>query len=110
MVKRFSASSAAQLMQCHGSANLELAIPGYVEPTRDEMAGAKGVGTRMHDSFKEFTHWTSPDLHGLVRLVYQYSQLHWKKRRAYLADVSDPKAAAWFQLVISCVPLVLQEQ
>ena len=36
MTKRFSASSAAQLMQCHGSANLELAIPGYVV---DKVAG-----------------------------------------------------------------------
>ena len=69
MAKRFSASSAAQLMQCHGSAHLELAIPGYVEPTRDEMAGAKGVGTRMHDSFKEFTSWSDKDLMYLGFLV-----------------------------------------
>ena len=110
MVKRFSASSAAQLMQCHGSANLELAIPGYKEPVKDEMAGAKGVGTRMHDSFKAFTHWTSLVLCDLSGLVYQYSRLHWKKRRAYLADVSDSEAAAWFQGVMPFVPPVLQEQ
>lgn len=48
MSKRFSASSAAQLMSCPGSANLELAIPGYVEPVRDDAAGAKGVGTVLH--------------------------------------------------------------
>ena len=83
-------------MQCHGSAHLELAIPGYVEPVRDEMAGAKGVGTRMHNSFKALAHWNRPDLGPLSDLVYLYSRLHWKKRRAYLADVSDSEAAAWF--------------
>jgi hypothetical protein len=35
-------------MSCPGSANLELAIPGYVEPVRDDAAGAKGVGTILH--------------------------------------------------------------
>jgi hypothetical protein len=35
-------------MSCPGSANLELAIPGYVEPVRDDAAGAKGVGTVLH--------------------------------------------------------------
>ena len=96
MTKRFSASSAAQLMQCHGSAHLELAIPGYVEPTRDEMAGAKGVGTRMHDSFKGFTLWDDTELAELGFLVRAYSQLNWRKRRKYLADVNDAEAALWF--------------
>jgi uncharacterized protein DUF2800 len=54
--KRFSASSAAQLMSCPGSANLELAIKGYVEPVRDDAAGAKGVGTVLH-AFMD-THFT----------------------------------------------------
>jgi hypothetical protein len=35
-------------MSCPGSANLELAIPGYVEPVKDPDAGAKGVGTVLH--------------------------------------------------------------
>jgi hypothetical protein len=35
-------------MSCPGSANLELAIAGYVEPVRDDAAGAKGVGTVLH--------------------------------------------------------------
>lgn len=59
MPKRFSASSAAQLMTCPGSANLELAIPGYVEPVRDDMAGAKGVGTMLH-AFMD-TYFTGED-------------------------------------------------
>jgi hypothetical protein len=35
-------------MSCPGSANLELAIAGYVEPVRDDAAGAKGIGTILH--------------------------------------------------------------
>jgi hypothetical protein len=46
-------------MTCPGSANLELAIPGYVEPDRDDAAGAKGVGTVLH-AFMD-THFTQTD-------------------------------------------------
>lgn len=89
MTKRFSASSAAQLMQCPGSANLELAIPGYVEPKRDEMAGAKGVGTRMHDSFKPLAHWSMVAVTDLMILMERYAALHWTKRRKLLEDITE---------------------
>ena len=103
-MKRFSASSAAQLMQCHGSAHLELAIPGYVEPQRDEMAGAKGVGTRMHDSFKAFTTWTLVELIELSELVSKYSRLDWRLRRRYLADTRGTEAQKWFDSALSFIP------
>ena len=91
-------------MQCHGSAHLELAIPGYVEPVRDEMAGAKGVGTRMHDSFKEFTLWEYTELIELSELVLEYSGLDWRKRRKYLADITAPEAALWLNMAMPYVP------
>ena len=94
-MKRFSASSAAQLMQCHGSANLELAIPGYVEPQRDEMAGAKGVGTRMHSSFAQITNWSRDQLNDLASLVGEYSKLHYRKRRAVVADTNSVETLEW---------------
>ena len=94
-MKRFSASSAAQLMQCHGSANLELAIPGYVEPQRDEMAGAKGVGTRMHSSFAQITNWSLDQLNDLASLVGEYSKLHYRKRRAVVADTNSVETLEW---------------
>jgi hypothetical protein len=46
-------------MACPGSANLELAIKGYVEPVRDDAAGAKGVGTVLH-AFMD-THFTNTE-------------------------------------------------
>ena len=49
---RFSASYAAQLMACPGSADLEKSIPGWVAPEVDETKGAKGQGTRMHEYFE----------------------------------------------------------
>lgn len=101
MTKRFSASSAAQLMQCPGSANLELAIPGYVEPQRDEMAGAKGVGTRMHDSFRPLAAWDLMELDLLSDLIWNYSQLHWKKRRALLDDPTEAESEAWLTTTLN---------
>ena len=95
MTKRFSASSAAQLMQCHGSANLELAIPGYKEPVRDEMAGAKGVGTRMHDSFRPLAHWNCADLDGLAGVMKLYASEHWRKRRTYMDDITSLETLEW---------------
>ena len=48
---RFSASYASRYNNCHGSANLEEAIPGFEHPTRNE-DGAKGEGTRLHKIFE----------------------------------------------------------
>ncbi len=46
-MKRFSASSASKMMACHASANLEVAIPGFVEPART-YGGAAQAGTDVH--------------------------------------------------------------
>lgn len=46
-MQRFSASSASKHMACHASANLELAIPGFVEPPR-VYGGAAQAGTDVH--------------------------------------------------------------
>lgn len=48
MPQRFSASSAGRLMACHASANLELAIPNWVEPVKDDKMGAKATGSGVH--------------------------------------------------------------
>ena len=109
MTKRFSASSAAQLMQCHGSANLELAIPGYVEPQRDEMAGAKGVGTRIHDSFRALAHWGQMELDVLSMIMHHYQKLHWRKRRELLDDITVTETWAWMRSHTSSDDLLVSE-
>ena len=47
--KRFSASSAAQLMACPASGNLDKAIPNWREPERDDTKGAKSKGHAFHE-------------------------------------------------------------
>lgn len=60
--KRLSASSAARLMNCPGSANLEAAIPGWVPPVEDPNKWvAKGKGDIIHDVLKELGE-TPPDV------------------------------------------------
>ncbi|QQO39301.1 Cas4 family exonuclease [Microbacterium phage CrunchyBoi] len=48
---RFSASYASRYNNCHGSANLEEAIPGFEHPPRND-DGMKGEGTRLHKIFE----------------------------------------------------------
>lgn len=48
MSERFSASNAARLMSCSASANLELAIPNWQPPVRDETMGTKAKGAKIH--------------------------------------------------------------
>lgn len=86
MPKRFSASSAAQLMACPGSANLELAIPGYVDPSRDDMAGAKGIGTLMHKSMDRFAYMMSHELFEYSEALRELAKIHWRKRRPMMLN------------------------
>ncbi|QOC56105.1 Cas4 family exonuclease [Microbacterium phage Zhengyi] len=48
---RFSASYASRYNNCHGSANLTEAIPGFEHPERNN-DGMKGEGTRLHKIFE----------------------------------------------------------
>ena len=89
MPKRFSASSAAQLMHCPGSANLELAIPGWVPPVVDEMAGAKGVGTNVHAVLEPLVGKPTNHLVEYADLVRKLANLHWTKRRPLLSDPNE---------------------
>lgn len=77
---KFSASRAEQLMQCPGSANLELAIPGFVMPDVDPMKGMKGEGTKMHNIMESFGTATPEQLHVYQTLLRSLADLHYKKR------------------------------
>lgn len=49
---RLSASYASRYNNCHGSANLEQALPGFEHPARNDN-GMKGEGTRLHQMFED---------------------------------------------------------
>jgi hypothetical protein len=93
-------------MQCHGSANLELAIPGWSEPDRDDMAGAKGVGSRMHASFAELAFMDSLYLDKLSIMVSEYLKLNWRVRRHYMDDVTEPVVLDWFRKQVIVTDIV----
>ena len=92
MTLRFSASAAPRLMHCRGSANLEEAIPGYEEPQRDDMAGAKGVGTRIHAAL-EMLFRIPLDLTLAEEMIEGYARIHWRQRREINVDLVS--AAKW---------------
>lgn len=86
MSKRFSASSAAQLMACPGSANLEKSIPGYIEPEKNEHAGAKGVGSLIHDLLDIAGRLKPKEMLGLAEAMLYVAQLRKKRRFTILTE------------------------
>lgn len=54
MPSGLTASQAEKFMHCHGAANLEVAIPGYVAPVKDpDKDNAANRGTKLHAMFAE---------------------------------------------------------
>lgn len=91
--RRFSASIAGQLMACHGSANLELAIPGFVEPVKVEGAGAAGRGDVMHDILADAMLLKNRELQGLVTALEYVSEL--RKTRRFKMQIEEKVVAEW---------------
>jgi hypothetical protein len=76
-------------MSCPGSANLELAIKGYVEPIRDDAAGAKGIGTTLH-AFMD-THFTQTEpsvLYEYAVVIQEFAGFYITKRHELCDDLS----------------------
>ena len=91
MTMRFSASSAARLMACPASANLDLAIPNWVEPVRVETMGAKATGTTVHKVVQDLintktvtasatTKFNARDMLDVGRILTYIGEL-WQTRR-----------------------------
>lgn len=90
---RFSASYAAQFMACPGSANLELSIPGWVPPVRDETAGRKSEGTFMHDLLAQSASLKAKDMLHLAEAMAYVATLRRKRRFRML--VEETMVAEW---------------
>lgn len=81
---RLSASYVSRYNNCHGSANLPEAIPGFVHPERND-GGMKGEGTRLHKIFEV----ALSERHNLVdkaQLLRELAELWGPKRTAMLED------------------------
>jgi hypothetical protein len=93
MTERFSASAAGRQMACHASANLELAIPNWVAPVRDETAGQKGVGTARHKMLEPMMELSPRDLQLMIDLMQYVANI--RKTRRFKALVEESVEALW---------------
>lgn len=109
MTMRFSASNAARFTACPASANLELAIPGYVAPDVDPNAGAKGRGTLMHEALELLMQFNASEREAVMS-AFQY--VHELKKRRRFKTLTEAKATAtWLpSKPTSTVDLVLYTQ
>jgi len=93
MSEVFSASKAARHMQCHASANLELAIPNWSPPVIDDMAGAKGKGTRMHELLEPLWSLGATDMKHVARVVEYVAEL--RSQRRFNVLIEQKMEASW---------------
>ena len=92
MSKRFSASNAARFIACPGSANLELALPGWVDPPKNDN-GAKGVGKFLHELMASIVTLPLAQLRGLAEAVEFVTELRTKRRFKVLSE--ETEVAEW---------------
>src|SRR4051812_2273356 len=84
--ERFSASVAGRHMSCPASANLGLAIPHWVAPDRDPMAGAKGIGTRYHALFANIAVLPAKDIDAFGEAFKYVAEVRARRRFTVIAE------------------------
>lgn len=108
-MKRFSASAAPMLMQCSASGDLATAIPGWVEPVRDDMAGAKGKGTEIHSILELSAQYTARDMEYIASAMQYVADLRSTRRFKMLTE--ETTKATWLQQEpLTTVDVVLYTQ
>jgi predicted Rdx family selenoprotein len=81
-------------MNCHGSANLDLAIPNWVPPERDETAdNAANRGTRMHEMFAEIMCLSAKDAAMMAKAIDYVAA--WRGRRRFRVLIEESVQATW---------------
>jgi hypothetical protein len=81
-------------MQCHASANLELAIEGWappvVDPTKDNAANR---GSQLHEIFAEVVALSPKNLEKFSEAITYIAKL--RKRRRFNVMIEQPMVAEW---------------
>jgi len=80
-------------MACHASANLELAIPNWTDPVRDETAGQKAVGTSRHKMLEPMMELSPKDLQLMIDLMQYVADL--RKTRRFKVLIEEKVQATW---------------
>lgn len=106
MSERFSASVAGRHIACHASAHLELAIPAWTPPVVDEMAGAKGEGTRRHEMLEPIMALSPRAIDHFAKVLAYVAELRQRRRfkvlieHTMIADWLDTKPQTTADLVL----------
>lgn len=110
MTERLSASTAGRHIACHASANLEMAITGYVRPVDDRTAtNAANDGTNVHSVFEKVWEMSASDMRYFVRTVSYVADL--RATRRFKVLIEQPMKATWLvQEPTTTADLVLSTQ
>lgn len=93
-MEKFSASVAGRHMTCHGSANLEAAIPNWVPPEVDETAdNAANRGTRMHEMFADIMSLSTKDANMMARALAYVAAV--RQQRRFKVLIEHEEIATW---------------
>jgi hypothetical protein len=93
-VEKFSASVAKRHMSCTASANLEVAIPNWMPPEKDETAdNAANRGTIMHALFAGVMELKPKDAWNLAKAIEYVAVL--RQQRRFKAVIEQPMKAMW---------------
>lgn len=106
--RRLSASSVAQQMLCHGSSDLEQAIPNFVFPDRVQ-GNAADQGTDKHKMLEEITNLKASDMMNMAKSLMYVAELRHTRRFKVLTEVTAN--ATWLKSAPeTTVDLVLYTQ
>lgn len=110
MTERFSASVASKHINCHASANLDLAIPHWVPPFDDPMAdNAANRGTEMHRMFAEVSGLPTADTRRMAEAIAYVAEV--RARRRFKVLIEQVVQATWLKSgPNTCADLVLFTQ
>lgn len=94
MGKVFSASNAGRAMRCHASANLSIAIEGWVPPEKDEtLTNAANRGTQLHALFAGMWDMTPLERKNFLRGIEYVEGLMAQRRFRKL--IEQEETAEW---------------
>lgn len=93
MSEPFSASRASRHMACHASAHLELAIPNWTPPVVDQMSGAKGKGTTMHQLLEPLWSLGVTDMRHVANVVAYVAEV--RALRRFTVAIEEKVVADW---------------
>jgi hypothetical protein len=95
MIERFSASVASKHLACHASANLELAIPGWVPPPNQGSTAASEKGEAMHHILELAGSYAPKEMEGIAEAMAYVAKL--RQQRRFKTLLEEATTGWWLQ-------------